>query len=131
MIGMDQSATEAPTAGAARRRAYWQAAMGRAFETQAAMRKQQVEECGEGLASIAAGMDAAGVEVQFSETRIAGSFPRLFYIRASLLPHLVAIARDMNDRGWILRLEEGFRTIEMQRALITSRRIRLSRRTMG
>ena len=120
MTGMYQPATEAPAAAAARRRAYWQSAMERAFETQAAMRTQQVEECGEGLASIADGIAAAGLEVQFSETRIAGSFPRLFYIRESLLPPLVAIAREMNDRGWILRIEEGFRTIEMQRALITS-----------
>ena len=33
---------------------------------------------------------------------------------------MVAIAGDMNDRGWTLRIEEGFRTVQMQRALITS-----------
>ena len=44
----------------------------------------------------------------------------LYYIRESLLPDLIAIAKDMNDRGWTLRIEEGFRTVQMQRALITS-----------
>ena len=84
------------------------------------MREYPVEECGEGLVSIPDRMDAEGVDVEFSETRIANSFERLFYIRESLLPDLVSIARDMNDRGWILRIEEGFRTLQMQKALITS-----------
>ena len=114
------SATGTQEHDTARRRAYWQSEMERAFQTQAAMREYPVEECGEGFVSIPEGMDAAGLEVEFSQTRVANSFERLYYIRESLLPDLVAIARDMNDRGWTLRIEEGFRTVEMQRALITS-----------
>ena len=117
---MNDPATGTPPEDATRRRDYWQSEMEHAFTTQAAMREYPVEECGEGLVSIPDGMDAEGVDVEFSETRIANSFERLFYIRESLLPDLVSIARDMNDRGWILRIEEGFRTLQMQKALITS-----------
>ena len=111
-----EQSSDVPPDDAARRRAYWQSEMERAFETQAAMRKYSVEECGEGFVSIPDGMIAAGLEVQFSETRIAGTFERLFYIRESLLSSLVSIAREMNGRGWALRIEEGFRTMDMQRA---------------
>lgn len=75
------------------------------------------EECGEGLGSIPDSMSAAGVEVKFSDTLIAGKLERIFFIRERLLPDLVAIAREMNARGWILKFEDGFRTMEMQTRL--------------
>lgn len=76
-----------------------------------------VEECAELPGSIPGATEAAGVEVMFSDTLIAGELERIFVIRESLLPDLVAIASEMNDRGWVLKFEEGYRTREMQTQL--------------
>ena len=76
-----------------------------------------IEECGEGFASIAQAATRAGIEMTFSETTLAGRFDRIFHIRRSLIEPLVAIGREMNDRGWVLKIEEGFRTRQMQAAL--------------
>lgn len=77
-----------------------------------------VEECGESFAAIPAAAEAAGVEIQFSGTKIAGDLDRIFYLRKSLVADVISIGREMNRRGWILKLEEGFRTLDMQRALV-------------
>lgn len=60
--------------------------------------------------------DAAdGLEVQFSTTLINGHHPRIFYCREGLIPQFQAVARTMNERGWILKVEDGYRSPEMQR----------------
>ena len=98
------------------RRRFWASLMD---EMEALERKiaAPVEECGEPLGSIPDAMEEAKVEVLFSDTKIAGTFDRIYFIRESLLPDLVASARDMNEKGWILKIEDGFRTEEMQTRL--------------
>jgi D-alanyl-D-alanine dipeptidase len=81
------------------------------------LRAYPCEESDEALGSISDAMSAADVEVLFSDTLIAGELERIFFVRERLLPDLVAIARDMNARGWILKFEDGFRTREMQTRL--------------
>ena len=75
------------------------------------------EECGEGLASIPDAFEEAGVEALFSDTKIDGELDRIYWIRESLIPRLVAIAQEMNERCWILKIEDAFRTLEMQTRL--------------
>jgi D-alanyl-D-alanine dipeptidase len=82
-----------------------------------AIMRHPLQESREGLASIPAAAEEAGVDLRFSTTRLAGQFERLFFIRESLIPDLMAIARDMNARGWVLKIEDGFRTRQMQTAL--------------
>ena len=97
--------------------AFWIEYMERSYALSEAVMRYPLEETREPFAHIPTAMQEAGVEVQFSTTRIAGQFERLFYIRASLIPDLVAIARDMNARGWVLKIEDGYRTAAMQTAL--------------
>lgn len=99
------------------RREFWTFHMERSAELLHAMQQQPTQESGEGLASIPAAAAAAGVEMWFSDSKIAGDLDRIFYIRQSLIPDLLAIGRDMNDRGWILKIEDGYRTKEMQTQL--------------
>jgi D-alanyl-D-alanine dipeptidase len=99
------------------RRQSWIEYMDRSHALFTAMLKYPVAECGERFASIPDAAQAAGVEMHFSETKIAGQFERIFFIREGLIEDLIAIGRDMNARGWILKIEEGFRTKEMQTAL--------------
>ena len=79
-----------------------------------------VEENGEPMRSIPEAFEAAGVETMFSDTLIDNRLQRIYYIRENLIDPLVAIAREMNERGWTLKIEDGFRTREMQTALVKS-----------
>ena len=97
--------------------AFWIEYMERSYALQQAMIKYPLAESREPFASIPDAAQAAGVDVRFSTTRLAGQFERIFYIRESLIPDLMAIARDMNARGWILKIEDGYRTRRMQTAL--------------
>ena len=97
--------------------AYWVKHMERSHALMEEIIRHPLTESGESLGSIPDAMREAGVEVLFSTTKIAGQYERLFDIRQGLLPDLAAIAREMNERGWILKIEDGFRTKEMQTAL--------------
>jgi D-alanyl-D-alanine dipeptidase len=97
------------------RRAYWVEQMELAYQFMQSVREYPVRECGEPLASMVEAAD--NVEVEFSTSKIAGDLDRVFYLRAGLLPNFVAVARAMNERGWILKVEDGFRSVEMQTAL--------------
>ena len=77
-----------------------------------------MSECGEGFASIPDAAAAANVEMLFSTSKIAGDLDRVFYMRESLVRDVTAIGRDMNARGWVLKIEDGFRSLEMQGQLV-------------
>jgi D-alanyl-D-alanine dipeptidase len=78
----------------------------------------EVRECGEGFASIADAAESAGVEMLFSQSKIAGEFDRVYFMRESLVRDVVAAGKGMNERGWILKIEDGYRSLEMQRQLV-------------
>ena len=82
-----------------------------------AMEDGPTQECGEGLGSIPDAAEETGVEMWFSDSKIAGDLDRIFFIRRGLIADLMDIGRDMNERGWILKIEDGFRTREMQTQL--------------
>ncbi|MFK5924264.1 MAG: M15 family metallopeptidase [Verrucomicrobiota bacterium] len=100
------------------RRAYWteQMLLGYAFVEK--LIDYQVEECGEGFASIPDAAEAAGIEMMFSDTKIVDDLDRIYFIRKGLVDDLIAIGRDMNERGWVLKIEEGYRSMEMQTKLV-------------
>lgn len=77
-------------------------------------------ECHAPMASLEQAMRDAGVEVRFSKTKLGGVLDRIYYVREPLLPDLVAIAEDMHRRGWVLQIEDGFRTQAMQTKLVCS-----------
>lgn len=108
---------QAPRPDEDARREFWTFHMERSAELLHAMQQQPTQESGEGFASIPEAAKASGVEMWFSESKIAGDLDRILYIRESLIPDLLAIGRDMNARGWILKIEDGYRTAQMQTQL--------------
>lgn len=102
----------------AARRAYWTEQMQLGYEVVQKMLASEVRECGERFASIPDAAAAANVEMQFSTSKIAGNLDRVFYMRESLAREVVIIGREMNERGWILKIEDGFRSLEMQGQLV-------------
>jgi D-alanyl-D-alanine dipeptidase len=98
----------------AARRAYWAEQMEAGYAVVEKVLKFEVRECGEGFASLRDAAEAAGVEMLYSTTKIAGELDRIFFMRESLVKDVMAVGRAMNERGWILKIEDGFRSLEMQ-----------------
>lgn len=107
----------APCQDEAARRAYWTAQMEQGHAMVEQLVAFPVEECGEPFASLPDAAAEAGVEMLFSSTKIAGDLDRVFFLRQGLARDVVEIGRAMNARGWILKIEDGFRTLDMQRQL--------------
>jgi D-alanyl-D-alanine dipeptidase len=99
------------------RRDYWTKQMESAYGFMDKMFEYPVEECGESLVSLPESARAERVAVQFSQTKLAGKHERLFYLRRGLVEDLIAASREINDRGWTLRVEDGFRSRAMQKDL--------------
>lgn len=100
------------------RRAYWAQQMEAGYAMVEKLIAFPVEECGERFASIPDAAAAANVEMHFSASKIAGDLERVFFLRESLVRDVVTIGREMNQRGWILKIEDGFRSLEMQSQLV-------------
>jgi len=100
------------------RRHYWTEHMEGNYVLLQTMANYPIEETHEPLAPITTAADDARVEMAFSDTKIAGDLDRIFAIRTGLIPNLMEVARQMNERGWILKIEDGFRTREMQGQLV-------------
>lgn len=100
------------------RQAYWAEQMQLGYDLIQVVLPFDVQECGEGFASIRDAAESAGIEMMFSESKIAGELDRVFFIREGLVNDLMTIGRDMNERGWILKIEDGFRSMDMQSQLV-------------
>lgn len=109
-----------PTDDAARR-AFWTTSMDEADEFMAQIAAYPVEECGEPMASLVEAADTAGVEVLFTDAPHLHGMPRQFYLREALIARFVAVAAEMNARGWVLKVEDAYRTVAMQQASGVSR----------
>jgi D-alanyl-D-alanine dipeptidase len=99
------------------RRAFWTARLEAADAFMDAVMAHPVEESGEPLASLPQAAAAAGVEVAFSDLPHSLGLPRQYFLRAGLAPRFVAAAAEMNARGWVLKVEDCYRTMVMQRGL--------------
>lgn len=99
----------------ARRRAFWSEQMDAAFVLTEEFRRYPVRECGETFVSLRDTARSAGVEMLLSSTEFMGKCPRLFFLREGLIDSILAVARDMKARGWLLKIEDGYRTYEMQK----------------
>ncbi len=99
------------------RRRYWGEQMDAAYAFMLEILADPVHECGEPLVSLRDAAASAGVDMRFSEEPHVLGLPRLFYLREGLVPGFLASAREMNGRGWALKVEDGFRTRLMQKHL--------------
>ena len=99
------------------RRAYWVEQMDAAYEFMGEVSAYPVSECGEPLEPLRCAVEEAGVEVAFSARPHVRGIGRVFCLRRGLVAGFVAAAREMNAHGWALRVEDGYRSREMQRYL--------------
>jgi D-alanyl-D-alanine dipeptidase len=97
------------------RRNFWKARMDAAYAFMLEVQGWPVTECGEPVVSLREATKRAGVRVLFSELPHVLGLPRLFFLRRSLVDGFLAAAQEMNGRGWILKVEDGYRTREMQK----------------
>lgn len=99
------------------RRSFWATKMDEAYEFMGQIRQYPVHECGEPVVSLVDAVRSAGVEVIFSDRPHVQGLPRLYWLRAGLIDDFIRCARAMNDRGWIMKVEDAFRTLTMQKFL--------------
>ena len=100
------------------RRSYWTQQLELGFNMVQQLLAFPVSECNERFASIPEAAKAAGVEMLFSTSKIAGNLDRVYSIRESLVADVIAIGADMNRRGWVMKIEDGFRSLQMQSSLV-------------
>ena len=82
-----------------------------------------VAECGEMMLPLEPAARDAGVEVAFSFKKHALGLDRLYYLRESQIKSFLGAAEEMNRRGWVMLVEDGFRTTTMQRHLARMPRV--------
>ncbi len=105
------------------RRQYWSNQMEDAFGFMNEILKYPMAECGEPLVSLPEAAVSEGVPVVFSETLIAGRHRHLFFLREGLIHDFLAAAEDIQERGWILKVEDGFRSRDMQKDIALQEKV--------
>lgn len=102
------------------RRAYWRQQMDMAYDWMMAIRDYPAAECGELPASMDAAVQGSAREVRvlFARSKHADGSDRQFYLRQGLIDAFLDVAREMNRRGWILKVEDAYRTRQVQQALV-------------
>jgi len=88
--------------------------MDEAYAFMQAVAKVPVADCGEPLVVMEPVVKAAEVEVTFSEKPHVNNWPRLYYLRQGLIEGFLQIAEGFNKQGWVLHIEDGYRSPEMQ-----------------
>jgi D-alanyl-D-alanine dipeptidase len=104
-------------------RTYWTEQMEAAASFMEHVLETPTQECGEPLVSLREAASRAGTPVVFSETRLADRMNRRFYLREGLIESFLRAARRFDARGWILKIEDAYRSSAMQRALGRNPRI--------
>ena len=99
----------------AARRSYWASQLDEAHAFMMRGLDCPVAECGERLVSLVGAAREAGVEVAFSERPHVHDLPRLFFLREGQIAGFIDAARRLNRRGWVMRVEDGYRTRTMQK----------------
>jgi zinc D-Ala-D-Ala dipeptidase len=97
------------------RRRFWKEQMEAAYAFMLEILEYPVAECGEPVASLPESAAGAGVKVFFSPLLHVRGLPRLFFLRTGIMKDFLAAAEEMNRRGWAVRVEDAYRTREMQK----------------
>jgi zinc D-Ala-D-Ala dipeptidase len=99
------------------RRNYWAAQLDEAHAFMMKGLSGAVADCGERLGSLPDAAREAGVEVAFSPLPHVHGLPRIFVLREGQIANFIAAAQRMNRRGWILRVEDAYRSRTMQKGI--------------
>jgi D-alanyl-D-alanine dipeptidase len=98
-------------------RKYWSDQMELAVSFVEQILDTPLQECGEKMVYLPEAAQQAGVEVLFSESLLAGRFDRQFYLREGLIGSFLEACREMNSHDRILKVEDAYRSSNMQKAL--------------
>ncbi len=98
-----------------KRRAYWTSQFDEAHDFMMRVMEFPVVECGEKLVPLALAAAEASVDVAFSARPHVQGMPRLFLLRQGQIRGFLNAALEMNRRGWVLKVEDGFRNRTMQK----------------
>ena len=101
----------------AARREYWRTSLENAWEFMQQLYRLPLEESSEEMVSLEAAAHDARLEVTFSSRPHAEGSRRIFFLRRGLIEGFLGVAAEMNRRGWVLHVEDAFRTPAMQRGL--------------
>jgi hypothetical protein len=102
----------------AERRAYWTEQFEDAYRFMFEdILPYPVSDNGERLVSLRQAASSAGVEVHFSDKPHVQELERLFLLREGQISSFIGAALEMNERGWIMRVEDGYRTRTIQKYL--------------
>lgn len=107
----------------AARKAYWAEQMDAAYAFMEGARQHPIEDNGESVVFLPDVVRDARLNVAFSTTPVGKGHERLFYLREGLVEEFVAVAREMNARGWKLKVEDAYRTQAIQTELARDRRV--------
>ena len=97
------------------RRAYWVEQMDAAHEFMETIAGYRLDECLEPLVHLPSLVNNDGVEVLFGDRPVGNGRNRLFYLREGLVDSFLCIAREMNSKGWVLKVEDAYRSWDIQR----------------
>jgi D-alanyl-D-alanine dipeptidase len=78
------------------------------------LRRHPVRECGEPMVCVPDAAASAGVLIDFPPGLKVGTFERVFWLRASITERILAVAEAMLARGFLLRIEDAFRSLAVQ-----------------
>jgi D-alanyl-D-alanine dipeptidase len=81
------------------------------------MRNYPVEENFEPLVNLQGYARKTGVRIIFSCTKRVETGLPIFRLRKGLVESFIGAAEEMNARGWVMRVEDAFRTRDMQNPL--------------
>ena len=77
-----------------------------------------VLECGEKLVSLEDALRGAGVEAILAAPEPTDRYKSHYYLREGLIADFLEVCRDFNERGWVLQVEDAYRTVAMQTLLV-------------
>ncbi len=96
---------------------YLSGRLDQAYEFMMQVIEHPVAECGEPLVGLERAAADSGVNVAFSRKPHALGKPRLHLLRQGQIGGFLRAAAEMNRRGWIMRVEDGYRDRVMQKFL--------------
>ena len=96
-------------------RKYWTEQMDAAYLFMERLLEYPVAECGQPLACLRNRARQADVEIAFAPGKKLGMFERIFHFRTSLLDPLLAAGQAFLRRGYVLKIEDGYRSPDVQK----------------
>ena len=76
-----------------------------------------LEESHEELVPIKEAFTEINIEIYYSDKKKSFEGPKEFYIRKRLISKLISAAKEMNNYGMILKIEDSYRSLNEQKEL--------------